>query len=151
MKTALIIVFSVLGGLIILLSILKRIMQHTREKLGKALKEKFSGQTIILQSRHANFFGQRSGGQKQVRGNGALVLTTKELFFLLAHPKREFTIPLKDITAVTFPKSHLGKSMMRPLLLVEYLNDSVADGLAWFVPHHEEWKKAIETAADKPV
>ena len=121
--------------------------EYEREKAWQEVIDlKFRGREILLQTLSANFFGQRSKGAKQVRGNGALVLTNDELWFLRAYPVKEFSIPLKDVASVSLTRSHLGKTVGRDLLFVEYKTPEGNDAIAWSVCDPDNWKDAIEMA-----
>ena len=51
------------------------------KKRTQEIEEMFLGKNVILMSKGANFFGQQSkGAAKQIRGNGVLILTDKELY-----------------------------------------------------------------------
>ncbi len=130
-----------------LLVFLRLLFSRIRKKLKEVVDLKFRGREILLQTLSANFFGQRSKGAKQVRGNGALVLTNDELWFLRAYPVKEFSIPLKDVASVSLTRSHLGKTVGRDLLFVEYATPEGDDAIAWAVCDPENWKDAIEKAA----
>jgi hypothetical protein len=144
MLAALIIVVSVGAGLLALLTFLMFVLTSLRKRLSAEVERRFGGQMVLLQALNANFFGQQSKGVGQIRGNGALVLTEDELWFLLGIPSREISIPLRDITSVSLVKSHLGKTKFRPLLRVEYLSEGIADSVAWAVNDPEKWKATIE-------
>jgi hypothetical protein len=77
------------------------------KKRTEHIEEKFAGKNVILKSRNANFFGQQSHGVKQIRGNGVLILTDKELYFGMWVPKKEIKIPLFAIKSIDNPNSFL--------------------------------------------
>jgi len=82
----------------------------------------------------------------QARGNGVLVLSDEELYFLQALPRREFIIPLDSITEVSNPRSHLGKSNMCKILRVNFTAKRKEDAIAWNVDDVEAWTNAVEDA-----
>ena len=116
MPTALIIAIPIVLGVFCLLVILKFIMGNVNKNLLKEVDERFAGRKIIMKGK-ANFFGQKSRGVGQIRGNGMLVLTEDELWFLLAMPQDEYSIDFKSIISVTTVKSHLGKTVFLSLAL----------------------------------
>jgi hypothetical protein len=67
----------------------------------------------------------------------------------MAVPRNEVLIPLNQITSVSLPKSHLGKTVFKPLLRVEYQSLEGMDSIAWAVQHPDKWKSAIENAKKK--
>ena len=112
--------------------------------------ERFREQKILLQTLNANFFGQKLKGFKQIRGNGALILTEKRIWFLLGIPKREISIPMKNINTVSLTKIFLGKKVFQLLLCIEYLPPQGGiDAIALAVNNPEKWKDAIEQAKRK--
>jgi hypothetical protein len=130
-------------------AIQKVIMAFFRKKLTSLVEQRFAGKQIIMKALNANFFGVKSKGQGQIRGNGALVLTTDQLWFFLAAPTREISIPLDQITMVETSRSHLGKSIFRPLLLVTCFYQGKSEQIAWYVPEPLKWKAAIEDLKGK--
>ncbi|MCL5037147.1 MAG: hypothetical protein M1269_08535 [Chloroflexi bacterium] len=131
---------------IVLFLLLRFGFAHFKKKLRQKVEEKFNEEDIILRYYGANFFGRKSKGVGQLRGNGALVLTRNELWFFQGITGMEISIPLKNIKSITFPKSFLGKTIFRPLLCVEYISDEGEDSIAWAMPDPENWKEAIERA-----
>ncbi len=115
-----------------------------KRKARRAIQNRYSPQDILMYSLTANFFGQTSRGYSQIRGNGALVLTRNELWFALALPRNEITIPLQSIITTSIEKSHLKKTKMRPLLHIKFNSLSGIDSVAWLVEDPEEWQETIE-------
>lgn len=103
----------------------------------------------ILTSPMANLFGIKSGGMKQIRGNGILILTASQLYFRMLLPRRELLIPLRSITSVETPKSFLGKTKGRKLLKIDFRNDAGGtDSVALLVPDLEKWVETIKGSAE---
>ena len=99
---------------------------------------------VLITDDMVNFFGLESLGSWKIRGNGVLILTEKELFFGMWKPKKEFSIPLNSITEVTNPKSHMHKSVFRPLLKVIFKNESGdLDSAAWYIRNLDKWNKFL--------
>lgn len=146
MNQNLIIICAVFVFLVLLFLILRFVLTGLKNSLLTDVEKKLAGRNPLRQTLAANFFGQRSKGPAQIRGNGALVLTESELFFFLAAPRREFSIPLNLITSVTLPKSHLGKTVFQPLLCVEYHAQMGVESIAWALKDPEGWKTDVETA-----
>jgi len=87
------------------------------------IHEKFRDKSILLADDISNFFGLESLGVWKVRGNGVLLLTEEELIFGMWKPKKELLIPIKSIIKITNPKSHMHRSVFRPLLKVTFNNE----------------------------
>ena len=93
----------------------------------------------------ANFFGIESLGFKQVRGNGILMLTEKDLVFGMFQPTRDFLIPLALIEKIELTESHLTKTVFQPLLKVYFTNEKgEAESVAWWIVNPSEWKNLLE-------
>ena len=139
----LVIVTIIIGiSYLIALTFLKK-LRHKRElEAQKLLKE----EEIIYQISAANSFGQTSLGHSQVRGTGTLIFSNKRIFFLMWLPKKELSIPISSIQKIETPKTHLGKTKLRKLLKVHFINEKKEpDSIAWMVENLEEAKKKLES------
>jgi len=100
----------------------------------------------ILTAPMANLFGIESGGMKQIRGNGILLLTSSQLYFRRLMPRRELLVPLSSITSVETPKKFLGKTKGVKLLKIDFRNDiGGVDSAAWQVPDLDKWVETIRS------
>ena len=116
---------------------------HTK-KLEKYILNKFNKNDIIGATTRANFFGLKSLGYKQIRGNGAIVLTKEKLYFIRATPFLEHIIPIEKIREISLPTSFNGKSVFKKLLCIHYQNDGQDEAIAWAIKSPEKWKLTIE-------
>ncbi|MCK4818238.1 hypothetical protein KA005_20885 [bacterium] len=129
---------------LVLLPLIFWLRKLKKEKMEKVM-EKLKGKNLLIMSQGANFFGQKSRGFAQMRGNGVLVLTDEMLFFEMWVPSKELSIPVSSITGVETVRSFLGKTKGWPLLKINFTNESKeADSAAWLVDRLEEWTKIIE-------
>lgn len=144
MHTGIIIAVSVLFGLACLLLVLKIVFSSVRKKLEREIEQKFNRADILAATTKANFFGVKSKRGRQIRGNGALVLTKEKLYFLRAVPEKEYVIPVNSIAKITMPLFFNGKSIFYPLLCVHYEGDNGEDEIAWAIKNPKQWKEAIE-------
>ncbi|MCP4582946.1 MAG: hypothetical protein GY839_15155 [candidate division Zixibacteria bacterium] len=140
LRIVLIIVFV----LLVLTAIRKFVFNWLQRKMLTKVENRFAGRRIAMMAINANFFGQRSKGGKQVRGNGALVLTETELWFCQAMPEKEISIPVNQIKAIELRRSFLGRSIFRQLLYVEFYHQGRDESIAWYVNDPEKWKMAID-------
>lgn len=109
------------------------------------IMDKFQGKDIIISLNSANFFGQQSHKSLQMRGNGVLVLTQKELYFEMWHPKKVLQISTSTISNVEITKSFLHKSVFRKLLKVIFQNENgEEDAAAWWVTSLDKWIDKLE-------
>ncbi len=93
------------------------------------------GQEPLLDDQAANFFGLRSRGRLQIRGNGCLALGDEALVFVMWLPRKEVVIRRGAITAIDSADGHLGKRVGRPLLRVAFDGDLAA----WWVRDLDRW------------
>src|SRR5262245_20429875 len=108
--------------------------------LGRRARRHFDGLDLLREEQGANSLGIESQGKAQVRGNGNLALTEDELIFAQWIPNRVTRIPRSQILAVTTAKSHLGKSVGRPLLKVTWTNERAEpDSIAIWVRDLGGW------------
>lgn len=148
MNNTYIIIISVLCGIVCLLTFIKLIFRSTQKKLEKYILSKFNENEIIGATSRANFFGLKSLGSKQIRGNGAIVLTKESLYFIRAAPFKEFIIPIEKVREISLPTSFNGKSIFKKLLCIHYQNDNKEEAIAWAVRNPEKWKLAIENITE---
>ncbi|MGD8412685.1 MAG: hypothetical protein PVF33_00545 [Candidatus Latescibacterota bacterium] len=137
------IVLPVLAGLIVLFTVIRLVLGHFSRKFREEIGRKFAGKQIVRESIGANFFGRSSKGIGQIRGNGALVLTPQELYFIMFAPRKELIIPLDDVTSVSTPRSHLGKTIGSKLLKVDFRTPAGEDAAAWAVRDVEDWAATV--------
>lgn len=128
----------------ILIATIRAISMKVQKRMLEEIERRFDGKKIHSMTSSANFFGLTSKGIGQTRGQGALVLAEDELFFLMAVPKKEYSIPYNKITEVDLKKSHLGKSIGRDLLHVSFDTEYDQDSIAWSVREPGQWKMAID-------
>ncbi|MEC9487953.1 MAG: hypothetical protein UMV23_00465 [Halanaerobium sp.] len=112
------------------------------------VKDKFGPENIIAISSSANFFGKTSKKFSQIRGNGVLALTAREIYFRMWLPAKEIIIPLENVKEVEKVRFHLGKTKLRQLLKITYLNETgQEDSCAWLVKNLESWEDKITELA----
>jgi len=116
----------------------------------KEIHDKYVDKTILLLDDFSNFFGLESLGIWKIRGNGVLLLTEKELIFAMCKPKKEILIPIKSIIEITNPKSHMHKSVFKPLLKIKFTNeDGQLDSAAWYVRKIDNWNEVLNNLISK--
>ena len=145
------VILIIVGVVVLALAILKLVLVGARlierrvdRTVSARLAAIYAPGQMLLSETMANFFGERSRGPAQVRGNGGLVLTEDSLVFHMLVPDRTITIPLEDVQEVSIVRSHLGKSVRRDLLHVAYAVPDGADAIAWFVRDPGTWQREIE-------
>lgn len=119
-------------------------LEKVFKKRIKELHDKYKDKDLLIFDNRSNFFGQESLGLGKIRGNGVLLLTKEELYFGMWKPKKEVIIPVKSIIEITNPKSHMHRSVFKPLLKIIFKNETgEVDSVAWFVRHLDQWNNII--------
>jgi len=112
--------------------------------------ENYKDKDILIADDMSNFFGLESSGVWKVRGNGVLLLTEEELYFGMWKPKKDLLIPVKSIIDVINPKSHMHRSVFRPLLKITFRNENgETDSAAWYVRKLDEWNEILRQLLSK--
>ncbi|MEJ7603193.1 MAG: hypothetical protein WKG01_35225 [Kofleriaceae bacterium] len=120
-------------------------------KLRARVAQVYKPDEIVFEDLRASNFGLESKGAIQARGNGALVLTARELHFFQLIPARDVRIPLDRITQVKTVRTHLGKTVGRSLLHVSFTVEGGQDAMAWSVTDVETWLSKLEPKPDQDV
>ncbi|MFC9472596.1 hypothetical protein ACFTS5_10405 [Nocardia sp. NPDC056952] len=131
-----VIVVVALAAIALITGFILRAIRRTAEA---AIAANFAPGEIVRSDPVANYFGSASKGGRQVRGNGALVLTDTRLWFRRAGSEDALEVALASITAVDLVQSHAGKSIGRPLVRVNFDDDSAA----WYVRDSTQWRDDI--------
>jgi len=139
------ITLAIVLGVGSLLTLLSFIMGQVKKKLRRIVDDQFDNKDIVMQSIGANFFGMKSAGHGQVRGNGALILTNEKLWFRLAFPERTIEIPIKSIKRINIVRSFMGKSAMKRLIRIDFDLGQGPDAAAWMVRAPHDWHGTVET------
>ena len=136
--------------LAVLCYVVHKIKASLRRKRAEELFTNYHKDRIIYFSKKVNFFGQKSAGRAQLRGNGSLLLTPDELHFLRWINKKDIVIPLDDIENIERVNSYLGKSKKSELLKVEFNNDQgKKDSAAWLLDNMHAWEQVIKDNLEK--
>jgi hypothetical protein len=122
----------------------KVVLAFIKGSLEVRITAQYRPDDILMQDLKANYFGRESAGVGQLRGNGGLLLTAKQLHFFMFLPKSDISIPLTAITKLTITKSHLGKATLYDLLKVTFLANGQPDSIAWYLTEPTVWKNRIE-------
>lgn len=134
----------VLAVLAVVFGTIFYVFRRSSQKQIQNMQERFPAAKIIT---GANFFGQLSKGLTQIRGNGTLVLTDAEIIFEKWMPRTEYRIPLNRIHSIETPKVFLSKSVGRPLLKINYEDETGrSDAIAWYVKDVASLKDLIENS-----
>jgi len=130
--------------LAVLFYLVRKVIASIKRKRAEELFTNYHKDRIIYFSKEVNFFGQKSAGRAQMRGNGSLLLTPDELHFLRWIPKKDIIIPLNDIENIERVNSFLGKKKNNELLKVEFNNkQGKKDSAAWLLDNMHAWEQVI--------
>jgi hypothetical protein len=126
-----------------------RYLLRKRQELERHAMSRYGHEGILLMEGSANFLGTSSRKMGQIRGNGLLVVTRKNLIFNRLLPDMELRIPLSRIISVENPRSFLGKRVFRPLVKVTYLgSDGSRDSSAWHVKDPSAFSSSLLDAVE---
>lgn len=151
-STLIIVVLAVVFGvlLFLLIAVVASVVVKAMEgPLKERMLARYPQHDVLLSDLRANSFGLESRGAMQARGNGALVLTAKELCFFQVMPRREDLVPLSAITETSLARSHLGKATPFPLIKVSFAGASGPDSIAVLVKDAAQWQRTIDEARAK--
>lgn len=143
MNVAIVVLIVVVGVVALVAAILlvtRTVLRRVTLSSGRMIAENFAEKDIVRSDPAANFFGIASKGGRQVRGNGALVLTSHVLWFRRIGSTQPLEIPLVSIEFVDIVRSHAGKSVGQDLLRVGFGGDSAA----WYVNDPSSWMDRIK-------
>lgn len=135
--------------LAVLAFIIYKAVNVLKRKRAEELLKNYHKDRIIYFSREVDFFGQKSAGRSQIRGNGSLILTPDKIHFLRWIPKKDIVIPLENIEDIERVNSFLGKSKKDELLKINF-NDSEGkkDSAAWLLENMHAWERVIKDNLD---
>ena len=138
-------IIAVVVGSIVLVSLAVLVLLRSMSgKLRARVEAQLPAESIVLADWFANSFGVQSRGVTQLRGNGALVLTRDALHFFMMVTHNDLRIPLASITGISFVSSHLGKTVGRTLLAIDFSNDvNAPDRVALLVRQPELWMQTL--------
>jgi hypothetical protein len=137
------IVLLVGGSVLLFVALPAMILRVLGRRLERRIAAVYPPDQIVLKDLRAVTLGLQSKGVFQGRGNGALVLTPKVLWFSRAWPRADLRIPLDAITEVTTVRSHLGKTYFRDLLRVSFRTRDTTDAVAWYVTDLAGWRAKL--------
>jgi len=146
----LVVVANLLVDLVFIAWWVRRLRAEAAERLREITEE---GKEKVYNVEDCNYLGRLSKGYRQWRGNGLLALTDRGLRFRQLIPRTEIFIPPDSITAISGPRSFLGKSKSRELLRVDFTDEAGAeDACAWLLSSPGWWFAALEAlrAGEEP-
>ena len=135
----------VLAAIAVAIFLVSKLRGKVREANQAAL-DRLGEHNIIEYIEGANFFGQKSRGMGQVRGNGCLGISRDAIVFEMWLPRRSFEILVRNITAVHEERSFLGKAVgMAKVIVIDYKSETgTEDAMGFVLPDWREKLKAIQ-------
>ena len=136
---------GVLGFIGVTLVILMFFLRGQVRKIGTAWADQ--GLTFHKGPEHATYQGHDSA-TIPLRGSSVLGLTHHDLRLIRLVPRREFVIPLSQITQIEKRRSWKGKYQPgTPVIVVQYQENGQADAIAFSVRDPQGWLDAIAAYA----
>lgn len=139
MTPILMVVLLVGVGLLVIGLFLKGLFSAIQGAADAAIDQAHPTEDIVLRDGMANSLGLESRGPVQLRGNGGLVLTRDELHFLPLVGVAEVRVSLDQIRKVSLVRVHLGKTVGRRLLRVDFGEGAATDAVAFSVHDPDRW------------
>jgi hypothetical protein len=131
------------GALVVAFAAAFLVVRGLKTRGETAVRSRYPDARLVMPN--AMFFGQQSKGVRQLRGNGTLAITDRELYFRKWAPAAEHIIPISAIQVIETPLAFLGKSYGRPLLKIVYRTDNEqTDAVAWYVPDLDSVREQLE-------
>jgi hypothetical protein len=112
-------------------------------------REMWAAQGIVIRRgpEFANYEG-RASARASIRGNAALALTEHDLRLVQIMPRREFVIPLVQITQIEQHRAWKGHYRAgRPIIVVYYRDGSQQDAIGFSVRDTQGWLELISAAS----
>lgn len=128
--------------------LLRVVFFRVRRRLEKTISQRFKKEEMLGATTKVAFLGEASKGGRQVKGNGALVLTKKALFFIRAIPEAEYEIPISAIRKISLVKSFNGRTVMGKILRVDFEGKAGEDAMGWALHDADRWKTSLEKLQD---
>lgn len=129
----------------LLFYLFNKLISTLKRKRAEELFENYHKDRIIYFSKEVDFFGQKSAGRTQIRGNGSLLLTPDQIHFLRWLPKKDIIIPLENIKNIERVRKFLGKKKKDELLKIDFNNyQQDIDSAAWYLDNMQAWEQVIE-------
>lgn len=141
---------AVAGAFVLFVLVPKGLLVALRDSLEARVKHRYPHAPLVFAEYRANTFGIESRGALQWRGNGALVMTDRELCFFQVLSEHELVIALERITRLRLVHQHLGKSTTSHLLRIEFRGEQRPEAVAFWVPKPDELKALIEARLPRP-
>ena len=143
---------GILVSMLVVVVLPKVVFHFMQSPLNDRIGAQYQPEEIRMKDLQALSFGRESAGVWQLRGNGGLVLTGKQVHFFMFFPPSNLCIPLDAIDELTITKSHLGKATRADLLKVRFSVDGKRDSIAWYLTDPKVWKSTMEAfKADSPI
>lgn len=141
-------VLEIIAVIIVSLALLRFISRRVQLKAVNRITGKLASENILTIASNANFFGQKSKGMVQVRGNGVWLVTNNQVYFEMFLPRRIFKIRLNEVTGTRTEASFLGKRVVGvKLLVIEFINEyGSQDEMAWALSDAKNRAKLIMKA-----
>ena len=132
------------GSAVVAVALLVVLVRARRDRVYAGLKRDVEDDGLLAGEAGVLFLGLKSQGGRQWRGNGALVVTSKELRFRAWWPAREIVIARRDVVDFGGATSHAGRTVGIPLLAVRFRDaGGYVETAAWATRHLDAWVGAL--------
>lgn len=101
-----------------------------------------NNEKILIKDTKAVYFGLKSLGRGQIRGNGVAVLTVRKIYFSRYFPEKHISIPLEQIDKIETAQGYLGKNVYMKTLKLTFGNEE----LSFYVNDMKDWLEQFDKA-----
>ncbi len=126
----------------------KALLFGLRDSMRKRIARRYPEASELTRVEYrASSFGMNEASLGAWLGDGALVVTAKELCFFQTLPPRELTLQLTRITGLSIVRSRLGKPTTSSLLRIDFSSERPPGSIAFWVPDPSALMATLEAQA----
>lgn len=143
-----VIVALVVFNVVLVLAVVVKLLRRWGESTLRQMRDRTAlrGEDSLRGDGFANFRGILSDGVP-LRGNAAVLLTTRALYVVKLWPHREFAVPLERMTRVELSRSFMGGVRSAGFLIVHFRGDAGEDAISLSLRRMPEWVAELVKAA----
>ena len=143
---------AIICGVLAIIALVLGIVIWWLRRKGKSVAREWEreGRLFLQGPVGINFSGIGSKGMGQVRGNGFMALTDKDLRITRAVPSTEWRLLHRNIKGVSLETSFLGKRRGRmQVLVIDFDQNDQPDRIGVYVRNSGDWMEEIVRVIDQ--
>jgi hypothetical protein len=141
-------VMAAILGVLLVLGLAVVLLRRWGESVLRGMRDRAAvrGEEGLRGDGFANFRGRCSDGYP-LRGNAALLLTSRALRVVILWPRRKFEIPLERMTRIEITRSFMGRYEPNGFLIIHHTADGAEDAIGLTLRKLPDWVAEIVKAA----